>query len=89
MADEPNFGATETTNAPSGYISREQLDEILAARDAKHAEEMAQARSRIPVAQVAMHGGGPGIDQHQVSWNLAEQEAARRGESLDHWTVRD
>lgn len=90
MATEPNFGAeTETDEAPSGYISREELERILAERDRKHAEEIAAVKTRIPQAIVAQHGGGPGNDNHQVSWNLAEQEAARRGETLDHWVIRD
>lgn len=89
MADEPNFGKEASDGVPSGYISREELLEILAERDRQHAEEMAAVKARVPVAMVPMHGGGPGIDQHQPSWNLAEQEAARAGLVLDHWTVRD
>lgn len=102
---EPNYGAwtqvpgTQTPQdappapapapAPSGYISREELEEILAARDRAHAEEMASVKSRLPVAVVPMHSGGPGNDNHQNSWNLAEQEAAARGEILDHWVIRN
>lgn len=89
MATEPNFGETENQEAPSGYISREELDRILAERDKQHAEEMAAVKTRLPALMVAQHGGGPGTDNHQVSWNLAEQEAARRGEILDHWDIRD
>lgn len=74
---------------PAGYMSREEVLELLAERDRKHAEEMATVKSRLPVAMVPMHSGGPGIDQHQDSWNLAEQEAAARGEILDHWAIRD
>ena len=75
--------------APSGYISREELEEILAARDRQHAEEMASVKARLPVAMVPAHSGGPGIDNHQSSWNLAEQESAARGEILDHWVIRN
>ena len=90
MAEEPNFGTeTETTEAPSGFISREELERILAERDRKYAETIEAMKSRMPVAVVAQHGGGPGNDHHQQSWNLAEQEAARRGETLDHWVIRD
>lgn len=92
MADDLNFGTgneTETTEAPAGYISRAELEKILAERDKAHAETIAAIKSRMPVAVVAQHGGGPGNDHHQESWNLAEQEAARRGETLDHWVVRD
>ena len=90
MAEEPNFGTeTETTQAPEGFISRAELEQILAERDKAHAEAVAAIKSRMPVAVVAQHGGGPGNDHHQVSWNLAEQEAARRGDILDHWDVRD
>lgn len=81
---DPNFGAV-----PAGYISREELEQILAERDAKHAEAIAAVKSRLPVAMVPAHSGGPGIDNHQTSWNLAEQEAAARGESHDHWVTRD
>lgn len=84
--NEPNLGNDET---PTGYISRKELEEILAERDKKHAEEMATVRARVPEAMVAAHAGGPGTDQHQKSWSLAEQEAARRGETLDHWVTRD
>lgn len=76
-------------SAPAGYISREELDRILEERDRKHAEEIAVVRAKLPVAQVPANSGGPGIDNHQVSWNLAEQESAARGEILDHWVIRD
>jgi hypothetical protein len=72
-----------------GYISRADLEEILAERDRNHKAELAAARSAMPQAMVAAHAGGPGSDQHQVSWNLAEQEAAQRGEMLDHWVTTD
>lgn len=90
-AKEPNFGETETTEtaAPEGYISREDLERILSERDRRHQEELSAVRARVPVAMVPQHSGGPGVDQHQVSWNLAEQEAAMRGETLDHWITRD
>lgn len=84
MASEPNYG-----EVPAGYVSREELESILAERDAKHAEQLASVKSRLPVTQVAMHAGGPGNDNHQASWNLAEQEAARRGEHLSHWVTQD
>lgn len=71
--------------APEGYISRAELEQILAERDRKHAEEMATVQAQVPQAMVAAHAGGPGSDNHQTSWSLAEQEAAARGESLDHW----
>lgn len=74
------------SDAPEGFISRAELEEILAARDKEHADQLALAKSRIPTAMVAANSGGPGTDNHQVSWNLAEQEAASRGEFLDHWT---
>jgi hypothetical protein len=73
---------------PSGYISRDELDRILAERDQKHAEEMATVKSRLPVAIVPANGGGPGNDNHQVSWSLAEQETAARGDVLDHWVIQ-
>lgn len=99
---EPNYGAwtqvpgTQPQDAPpapppapSGYISREELEHILAERDRAHAEEIASVKSRLPVAVVPQHSGGPGNDNHQNSWNLAEQEAAARGEILDHWVIRN
>lgn len=84
---EPNFGV-ETANAEvneNRSISYAELQEILAERDRKHAEEMAEVRAQVPVAMVPMHSGGPGVDNHQKSWSLVEQEAAARGEVLDHW----
>jgi len=73
----------------TGYVSVADLDEIiarkLAERDAEYAAQLASVRALIPVAVVPAHGGGPGNDNHQKSWNLAEQEAAQRGEVLDHW----
>lgn len=88
MAD-PNYGETAQDDVPSGYVSREELERILAERDAKYQEDLAAAKARVPVAQVPAHSGGPGVDNHQVSWSLAEQEAALRGETLDHWVIRD
>jgi hypothetical protein len=77
------------SDAPSaGYISLPDLDVLLAERDAKHAAELAAMVARVPVAMVAANAGGPGVDQHQQSWSLAEQEAAQRGETLDHWVLR-
>lgn len=80
--------STETapTAPPEGYISLAQLNEILEERDRKHAEAMAIAKAAMPRAMVAAHAGGPGYDNHQVSWSLAEQEASKRGDVLDHWT---
>lgn len=98
---EPNYGSkgnppvenpTEetVTNSPgNGYISREELEAILAERDKKHAEELSAVRAKVPVAMVPANSGGPGIDQHQVSWSLVEQEAAARGDVLDHWNLPD
>ena len=71
------------------FISRAELEDILRERDQQHSERLARARAGIPQAMVPAHGGGPGIDQHQTSWSLAEQEVARRGETLDHWEVDD
>lgn len=76
---------TQTDAPPVGYISLAQLEEVLAERDRKHAEQMESVRAQIPVAQVPANSGGPGNDHHQKSWSLAEQEAAQRGETLDHW----
>lgn len=94
MADtkNPNFGATSDVpegepQTNSGYISREQLEKILAERDARHADELATVRASIPQLMVSANSGGPGNDNHQASWNLAEQEAANRGEILDHWKM--
>lgn len=72
-------------SAPEGYISRSDLEQILQERDQRHAEEMEAVKARLPQLQVPAHSGGPGFDNHQKSWNLSEQEAAARGEHLDHW----
>lgn len=67
------------------YISRAEVEEMLRERDTQHSEQLARIRSVIPAAMVPAHSGGPGIDQHQPSWSLAEQELATRGDWLDHW----
>jgi hypothetical protein len=86
--DEPEVNVPDTS-VPEGYMSRDEVLALLEERDKQHAEDMAAVRARVPVAMVAANGGGPGVDQHQVSWSLAEQEAAQRGEVLDHWVTRD
>lgn len=85
----PSPDETPQQTAPEGYISREELEQILAERDRKHAETMETFRARLPIAMVPAHSAGPGINNHQASWSKAEQEAAQRGETLDHWTVTD
>lgn len=82
--ETPRYSAEENV-APGDSITRAELDRILAERDRKHAAELAEVRTKIPTAVIPQHGGGPGNDNHQVSWNLAEQEAAARGDVLDHW----
>jgi hypothetical protein len=71
------------------YVRADEVDRIiaekLAERDRQHAKETEQLRSLVPQLVVPMHAGGPGNDNHRPSWNLAEQEAASRGEHLDHW----
>lgn len=75
----------------SGMLSREEVERIiadrLAERDEEHAAEVARLQAQVPQLVVPAHGGGPGNDNHQRSWNLAEQEAARRGDQLEHWDV--
>lgn len=68
-------------------ITRAELDKILEEREAAHREQLQAARAGFPSAQVPAHGGGPGADNHQRSWSLAEQEVALRGETLDHWKI--
>lgn len=78
-------------NAPDkgGMLTRDEVDRLIAERleerDRTHAEEVARLQAQVPQLVVSAHGGGPGNDNHQRSWNLAEQEAARAGEHLDHW----
>lgn len=63
------------------------IDEALNKRDKENADNMAAALAAAnPGNTVPAHSGGPGHGRHQRSWNLAEQEAAARGETLDHWT---
>jgi hypothetical protein len=78
-----------TDAVPDGYMSRDEVLALLEERDAKHAESMAYVRSQLPVAMVPANSGGPGVDQHQRSWSLAEQESAQRGEVLDHWVINE
>lgn len=70
-------------------LTREELDKILKERDAEHAKQLAAARTGFPAAMVHANAGGPGTDNHQASWSQAEQEAAVRGEILDHWDVQE
>jgi hypothetical protein len=90
VTTSPPASAPPNTPPPSasGYISLEQLEEILAARDKQHAEQLAAVTSRLPTLMVAANAGGPGSDNHQVSWSLAEQEAASRGEVLPSWNMK-
>lgn len=80
-------GFTPPTPPQGDYISRADLEAILAARDAEHAAEMEAVRNQLPTLVVPANGGGPGNDKHQVSWSLAEQQAAQRGETLPTWKV--
>jgi hypothetical protein len=88
-SDDDTENSTSDTTPSGDTITRAELEEILAARDRKHAEEIAAYRARVPVAMVPANAGGPGFDNHQASWSLAEQEAAQRGEILDHWIIRN
>lgn len=93
----PNFGEVDPDRAseiqreqdeerPRGdYLTREEVEKLLAERDQRNAEALAQARAGFPQSQVPAHAGGPGVDRHQRSWSLAEQELSQRGETLDHW----
>jgi hypothetical protein len=89
--EHPYFGGGEQPrDSVSGeYIHRSDIDRVieekLAERDKQHAAETAKLRNLVPQLVVSQHGGGPGNDNHRPSWNLAEQEAAARGEDLDHW----
>lgn len=88
---EPREEVTPDTRAEhregGGTITRDELERILADREAAHREELQAARAGFPSAQVPAHSGGPGADNHQRSWSLVEQEAALRGETLDHWDI--
>lgn len=77
------------------YVPLSELDKIIAERVSaalreqadEHAKNMAAALQQAnPGNLVPAHAGGPGHGRHQRSWSLAEQEAAARGEVLDHWT---
>ncbi len=80
--ETPRMGDRET-------LTRSEVDKIirdaLAEQQRAHDQELADVRQMLPTAMVPAHGGGPGVDNHQSSWSLAEQEAAARGETLDHW----
>lgn len=78
----------ENTQPPAGYVKREDVEEIvrqaIEKRDAEHAKETEQLRAALPADLTPAHSGGP---QHRkrASWSLAEQEAALRGDHLEHW----
>lgn len=88
MAEE-NATLNETPAATDDRLTRDEVNKLiadaLAERDAQHEAELAEVRQMLPTAMVPANGGGPGVDNHQTSWSLAEQELAARGETLDHW----
>lgn len=61
------------------------IDDALKARDKQHDQETSRLRAALPPNTVPAHGGGPGIGNHRPSWSKAEQEAAQRGEDMEHW----
>jgi hypothetical protein len=80
---------TESGNKPE-YVPLAEvqrlIDEALSKRDREHSEQLAATLAAAnPGNLVPAHGGGPGHNRHQRSWSLAEQEAAARGEELEHW----
>lgn len=81
--------ATKDDDAPEGYVKESDLDAIIAKkmvdREQAHEKELTAARARAPQLVVPAHAGGPGNDNHRESWSLAEQEAAARGDDLEHW----
>lgn len=77
--------AKETEEYVKASDVRAMVNKAITERDKQHAEELASVRGSFPQAQVPANGGGPGVDKHRSSWNLAEQEAANRGEELPHW----
>lgn len=76
-------------NRPEEYVKRDDVDRLiqnaLRERDEQNAQALNEARAAYPSGLVPAHAGGPGVGHHQRSWSLAEQEAASRGETLDHW----
>jgi hypothetical protein len=82
----------QNTPDKGGMLTREEVETLIAdrlsERDREHAEQVAKLQAQVPQLVVPAHSGGPGNDNHQRSWNLAEQEAAKRGEHLDHWEDR-
>lgn len=64
-----------------------RFEKAMAAERAKHEKEMQATLARVPQLDVPAHSGGPGNDNHQRSWSLADQEAAMRGDTLDHWEM--
>lgn len=85
---EENATLSETPETDD-RLTRDEVNALIAdaieKRDKQHSEELAAVRATLPSAMVAANAGGPGTDNHQVSWNLAEQELAARGDTLDHW----
>lgn len=82
--------AAEAETPKPEYVRMDEVEALierrLKERDEEHARELAEVRATMPQLTVREHGGGPGNDNHQASWSLAEQEAAGRGETLDTWT---
>jgi len=81
--------ATLNETPESDTLTRDEVNRLIAEairqRDEEHEAQLAEVRQMLPTAMVPANGGGPGVDNHQVSWSLAEQEAAAAGETLDHW----
>ena len=67
-------GATDTASSES------EDDRIQAAVQAALAKERERVAAAAPQSLVPNHGGGIGVDNHESTWSLFDQEQAIRGE---------
>jgi hypothetical protein len=81
---EASAGNNDVAPDAAPDAAKEDLSQRVADLEAQLARSQAVA-ARAPFLLVPADGGGPGNDNHQVSWSLAMQEAARRGEWLEEW----
>lgn len=81
--------APETQQPPTGdtVYTKSDVDKMIADLKEELSAANAKIAARIPDALIVQNGGGPGNDNHQSSWSLAEQELAQAGKTLEHWIL--
>lgn len=85
----PDPRHSEPPQKPEGdtVYTKSDVDKMLADLKDELSKANQKIAARIPNALIVQNGGGPGNDNHQSSWSLAEQELAQAGETLEHWVL--